>query len=819
METSTTNKTILAICAPTHSIKSWKSLSDTSLQTLLIPSIERTVTEQELKDWDVRLYLGIDHDDGFWLKHHESFEHPSWLTIDRGFYEVHEHRVPFNEMMQHAYDDGAEYMVRVNDDTEFVTKGWMTLGVATLRGFDPSNVGVVGPTCRQGNTKIMTHDMVHRTHLDIFDHYYPTVFSAWWVDDWITKVYEPGRSIQLKEWEVKHHTGKHGTRYKVQGHEKKLLTGEVVKGKERVADWVVTRQPIPAIDIVFLWVNGSAHNNDVGTDATRVRDWGELRVSVQLAHRNIRPLGRVFVITAGERPWYAHEMPYVEWVTHSEFMPAERLPTFNSLSIQFSLGPLVESKTLSDPFLLFDDDFFVRAPVEWTTYAQQHYLSDDGQDWVRLPPSSRQFVRAIQHTNHELTQFYGTSFRPTNTMAHMPFTVRHASLRYAAEQFHLAGSYTTVRAPSNLQFQYLLAQIDRMGEGRVPLTKAGSKLRFVMRTDDVERTQAALNKACRSKTAFVCVNDDVLDATPQQRAMMEDFLACMRRTRPTLAGRYAALGGRVAGAATLARAAAIQRRHGFVFLQLLNDPFVPMTQSWVCRARQFPGLLDQVLFVATDAAARDRLLALGGLHVAFEEFAAAAGPLYYGQKDYFNYMLFRTGLLLSLLRRGVRLWLVEADATWFANPAPALRAFAGMDVVTGNDGLLDDLVPEGGFIFLNATRKTVAMWAFLRDQFQGTLLRARDEGYLDGGVSEMRMLPALLEKFDLRWAFFPTTRFVAGKWYMREDFRAAVDPLVIHNNYVIGTGTKIARAKKWGHWFLDEEGKCAFPVAMGEPPA
>jgi len=238
------NKPIITICTCTHSLKSWKSLADTSLQTLLIPSIERTVTEQELKDWDVRLYLGIDHDDAFWLQHHESFQHPEWLTIDRGFYEVPEHKVPFNEMMKHAYDDGAEYMVRINDDTEFVTKGWITMGVEALRAFEPPSVGVVGPTCKQGNTAIMTHDMVHRTHLEIFDHYYPTVFSAWWIDDWITKVYEPSRSIQLKEWEVKHHTGKHGTRYTAQRHEQKLLAEEVAKGKERVAEWV---EEVPAV--------------------------------------------------------------------------------------------------------------------------------------------------------------------------------------------------------------------------------------------------------------------------------------------------------------------------------------------------------------------------------------------------------------------------------------------------------------------------------------------------------------------------------------------------------------------------------------------
>jgi hypothetical protein len=42
---------------------------DTSLQTVLIPSIERTTTAIERKLWGIKLYLGIDSDDIFWREH------------------------------------------------------------------------------------------------------------------------------------------------------------------------------------------------------------------------------------------------------------------------------------------------------------------------------------------------------------------------------------------------------------------------------------------------------------------------------------------------------------------------------------------------------------------------------------------------------------------------------------------------------------------------------------------------------------------------------------------------------------------------------
>ncbi len=44
-----------------------------------------------------------------------------------------------------------------------------------------------GPKCQQGNDKILTHDFVHRLHLEIFDmNYYPPELVDWWMDDWIS---------------------------------------------------------------------------------------------------------------------------------------------------------------------------------------------------------------------------------------------------------------------------------------------------------------------------------------------------------------------------------------------------------------------------------------------------------------------------------------------------------------------------------------------------------------------------------------------------------------------------------------------------------
>ena len=142
----------------------------------------------------------------------------------------------FNFMMAAAVDDGADYLYRVNDDTQFVDQ-WVESAIGTLRGYAPPNVGVVGPICHEGNTRIITHDFVHRTHLEIFDYYYPPILSDWWMDDWITHVYGAAR-FRKGPFIVRHHTGMHGQRYDVDYAHEQQLRGELTKGRSRIAAWL-----------------------------------------------------------------------------------------------------------------------------------------------------------------------------------------------------------------------------------------------------------------------------------------------------------------------------------------------------------------------------------------------------------------------------------------------------------------------------------------------------------------------------------------------------------------------------------------------------
>lgn len=142
-----------------------------------------------------------------------------------------------NDAMMAAYMDNMDYYYRVNDDTVLETTGWTEKFISELQRFTPPNVGVVGPWFKEGNVVILTHDFVHRTHIDIFGFYYPRVFTDWFADDWITNVYWPERSRKVAGTRVKH-TMEKGQRYVAHYEKASKVKVESDIGKNIIARYI-----------------------------------------------------------------------------------------------------------------------------------------------------------------------------------------------------------------------------------------------------------------------------------------------------------------------------------------------------------------------------------------------------------------------------------------------------------------------------------------------------------------------------------------------------------------------------------------------------
>ena len=152
----------------------------------------------------------------------------------------------FNVAAAAAYTDGADFLFRINDDT-VLDDGWASALVAALGSNEHPYVGVAGPRCssNRANADILTHDFVHRTHLDIFPTYYPVVLADWWMDDWITHVYGNEHTCITTDLSVGHLTTA-ASRYEVQMDHACFLEPLLQEGRLRVAAYFAgSRQPQP----------------------------------------------------------------------------------------------------------------------------------------------------------------------------------------------------------------------------------------------------------------------------------------------------------------------------------------------------------------------------------------------------------------------------------------------------------------------------------------------------------------------------------------------------------------------------------------------
>ena len=227
------------------------SINKLALFNILMPSLIRSL------DCGFRyLYiLGYDVGDQYFDKDESRQEVEDWLR--KNIQEpLHANAIPFTfdllrvenklkkpgpvfiQMARRAYDLGADYFYRINDDTEMLAN-WPSSFVNTIKGLSPP-YGIVGPKCQQGNSGILTHDFASRTHMEIFEmNYYPPLLVDWWMDDWISFVYGKQRTFKAMDIPVMHHTGAHGQRYKVDERNQYKLKALVEEGRKKIRSWML----------------------------------------------------------------------------------------------------------------------------------------------------------------------------------------------------------------------------------------------------------------------------------------------------------------------------------------------------------------------------------------------------------------------------------------------------------------------------------------------------------------------------------------------------------------------------------------------------
>lgn len=250
-ETGNASAVIAVLAAATARGSPAPSLGTCPLFTALLPSVLATAGA----GFEYRVYVGYDVGDPFYdnrtnlrAAHAWFGERAGRLRRERGvrvrlaflrFLNAPGKPGPaFNYVAAAARLDGADYFFRVNDDSELLTP-WAAPLVAALASFAPPNVGVAGPVCREGNSRILTHDFTHRAHQAVFGRHYPEDLSDWFMDGWVTAVYPPARTYRHPGVRVRHRLARR--RYAVDGANRARLRPRVLEGRAALAAFLADR--------------------------------------------------------------------------------------------------------------------------------------------------------------------------------------------------------------------------------------------------------------------------------------------------------------------------------------------------------------------------------------------------------------------------------------------------------------------------------------------------------------------------------------------------------------------------------------------------
>lgn len=122
------------------------------------------------------------------------------------------------------------------------------------------------------------------------------------------------------------------------------------------------------IDFVIIWVDGNdpewqkemkLYKSDANTDNSvrRFRDWDNLQYWFRAVEYFTPWVNKIHFVTWGHLPeWLNTSHPKLNIVNHSDYIPAEYLPTFSANPIELNLHRI---KGLSERFVYFNDDMFI----------------------------------------------------------------------------------------------------------------------------------------------------------------------------------------------------------------------------------------------------------------------------------------------------------------------------------------------------------------------------------------------------------------------------------------------------------------------------
>ncbi len=220
------------------------------------------------------------------------------------------------------------------------------------------------------------------------------------------------------------------------------------------------------VDVVYTWVDGG-DPSWAERQQQRLADWAgqsgaaasrassgrarfesrdELRYSLRSLHLFAPWVRRVHIVTDRQvPPWLDAEHPQIHVVDHSEILPADALPTFNSHSIETALHRI---PGLAEHFVYFNDDMLLGRPLgperffdaagRFAVFTAQHLVG------LGEPGGQPAYITAALRNRWLLQEAFGIAV--TRHLVHAPYPQRVSVLAEVAERF-ADDVEATARAP------------------------------------------------------------------------------------------------------------------------------------------------------------------------------------------------------------------------------------------------------------------------------------------------------------------------------------------------------------------------------------
>lgn len=253
-----------------------------------------------------------------------------------------------------------------------------------------------------------------------------------------------------------------------------------------------------------------------------------------------------------------------------------------------------------------------------------------------------------------------------------------------------------------------------------------------------------------------------------------------------------------------------------------NSAYVPFVQNWLCNTVVFPGVHDRTLVINDNRDIIQQFVQHRKPIFCFDSKITLSSTAYhFGTRGYWELVQRRVQIVQELVSSSRSLLVFEPDAFWVQN---ALQDAELMSATEDFVGFIDNKLFGFGWMRLSGTTPTRMLMQELRRRFDMEMNAQQGlDKMQDIHVKlEQSVLTDLLNNRHLYPGFanitvklLPECLYVCGLWYdggksndggrLRKTCQRKGLPVVINNNWIVGNLAKVSRAKRWGHWFIQND--------------